>query len=67
LKEQGCIPLQANAAFVCRREDILEVYTQPADPKRPLVCMDEVPKQLLSDIRDPLVAQPGKPARYDYE
>ncbi len=48
-------------------EDILALYTQPEDPKRPLVCMDEVPKQLLSDVRPSIPAQPGKPARVDYE
>ena len=48
-------------------EDILEMYTQPVDPKRPLVCMDEVPKQLLSDIRAPIAAQPGQLERVDYE
>jgi len=48
-------------------EDILALYTQPANTKRPLVCMDEVPKQLLSDVRDPLPAQPGQSARVDYE
>ena len=48
-------------------EDVLEVYTRPYDPLWPLVCMDEVPKQLLAETRDPLPAQPGKPARYDYE
>lgn len=48
-------------------EDVLEVYTRPYDPKRPLVCMDEVPKQLLAESRDPLPAQPGKSVRYDHE
>ena len=48
-------------------EDILALYSQPADPARPLVCMDEVPKQLLSDLRDPLPAQPGQPERVDFE
>ncbi len=48
-------------------EDVLEVYTRRYDQKRPLVCMDEVPKQLLAESRDPLPAQPGKPVRYDYE
>jgi hypothetical protein len=67
LKEQWCIPPQANAAFVCRMEDILAVYTQPADLKRPLVCMDEVPKQLLSDVKDPIPAQLGHRERFDYE
>jgi len=48
-------------------EDILALYTQPEDPKRPLVCMDEVPKQLISDVRDPLLAQSEQPLRVDYE
>jgi hypothetical protein len=48
-------------------EDVLEVYTQPYDAKRPQVCMDETSKQLLSDVREPLPAQPGQPQRIDYE
>jgi len=48
-------------------EDVLEVYKRPYDPKRPLVCMDEMPKQLLSDTREPLPMQPGQPLRQDYE
>ena len=48
-------------------EDVLEVYQRPFDPKRPLVCMDEISKQLLADSRPPLPMQPGKPERYDYE
>jgi hypothetical protein len=48
-------------------EDILEVYQQPFDPKRPLLCMDEISKQLLADSRPPLPLQPGKPERVDYE
>ncbi len=48
-------------------EDILEVYKRPYDPKRPLICMDEMPKQLLADIREPLTVGPGYSARSDYE
>jgi hypothetical protein len=48
-------------------EDVLDLYQQPLDPKRPLVCMDEISKQLLADSRPPLPLQPGKPERYDYE
>jgi transposase len=48
-------------------EDILSIYTQPQDPQRPLVCMDEVPKQLIADVRDPLPAQAAQPKRFDYE
>ena len=48
-------------------EDILALYTQPADPQRPLVCMDEVPKQLIWDVRAPIPARPERPLRVDYE
>lgn len=48
-------------------EDVLEVYKLPYDPQRPLICMDEMPKQLLADEREPLACQAGKPARQDFE
>ena len=67
MKEEYCIPPKANAAFVCNMEDVLEVYTQPNDSKRPQVCMDETSKQLLADVQEPLPVQPGQPQRVDYE
>jgi DDE superfamily endonuclease len=67
LKQSWCIPPEANAEFVCCMEDVLEVYQRPVDPRRPLLCMDEISKQLLADSRPPLPMQPGKPERYDYE
>lgn len=48
-------------------EDILDVYTRPYDPCRPLICMDERSKQLLRETRPPLPAVPGQPGRVDYE
>jgi hypothetical protein len=48
-------------------EDLLDVYHRPFDPKRPLVCVDEVPAQLVGEARCPLPPRPGAPARYDYE
>jgi hypothetical protein len=48
-------------------EDVLDVYTQAYDPKRPQVCMDETSKQLLDNVQEPLPMQPGQPVRYDYE
>ena len=48
-------------------EDVLEVYTRPYDPKRPLVCLDEISKQLLADARPPAGPAPGRPRRVDYE
>ena len=61
------IPPAANAAFVAAMEDVLEVYTRPHDPARPLVCLDETSKQLVAETRAPLPMQPGQPARHDYE
>jgi len=48
-------------------EDVLDVYTQPYDPRRPQVCLDEASVQLVSETRTPLPPAPGQPARYDYE
>jgi hypothetical protein len=48
------IPPKANAAFVAAMEDVLEVYTRPHDPARPLVCLDETSKQLTRETRTPL-------------
>ena len=48
-------------------EDVLDLYAEPHDPERPLVCFDETSTQLLADIREPLPAKPGRPRREDYE
>lgn len=58
---------EANAEFVCAMEDVLELYHEPYDPLRPVVCFDESPKQLISETRTPLPLEPGQPLRYDYE
>jgi hypothetical protein len=66
-KKQWVIPPIANADFVCAMEDVLEVYTRPYDPQRPVVCLDEASKQLVAETRVPLPTSPGKLARIDYE
>jgi len=53
--------------FVAAMEDILDVYTRKHDKKRPLVCMDEVPRQLIGEVRTPIPIAKKKPARYDTE
>jgi hypothetical protein len=67
LRKQWVIPPQANAEFVCAMEDVLDVYTRPYDPARPVVCLDELSKQLVAETRIPLPAEPGQPERVDYE
>jgi DDE superfamily endonuclease len=48
-------------------EDVLEIYKLPYDANRPVLCMDEMPKQLLADKYEPLPCQASKPAKQDYE
>lgn len=48
-------------------EDVLEIYKLPYDVQRPVICMDEMPKQLLAHTQEPIACQAGKAARQDYE
>lgn len=48
-------------------EDVLDLYEEPYDKKRPVVCFDESPEQLIEQVRQPLAPEPGQPARYDVE
>ena len=48
-------------------EDVLDLYEEPYDPQRPVVCFDETSTQLLAETRPALPPQPGIPRRQDYE
>lgn len=48
-------------------EKVLDLYHLPYDPEAPLVCMDELPKQLIAETRVPIPSMPGRPRRIDYE
>lgn len=48
-------------------EDILTVYEQPYDERRPQVCVDERPCQLLGEVIAPVAMKPGQSRRSDYE
>jgi transposase len=52
---------------VWRMEDVLDLYAQPYDPDRPVICFDETSKQMVAETRRPLPLEPGQPVRYDYE
>jgi len=62
-----CIPPKQNAAFVSCMEDVLDIYKKPYDKDFPVICMDEKPYQLLSQVRDSILIKPGKPKREDNE
>jgi hypothetical protein len=40
-------------------EDVLDVYSRPYDEERPVVCFDESPKQLVSELRKPYIGKDG--------
>ena len=65
-KDMWCIP-QVDGAYVARMEDVLDLYAEEADQKRPVICFDESPTQLIGEVRLPIPAAPGRLERYDCE
>jgi hypothetical protein len=62
-----CIPPKQNGHFVARMEQVLEVYRRPYDARRPVLCLDEQPFQLISESRRSIPMGKGQPKRIDYE
>ena len=68
MKEMWCIPPKQNADFVAHMEDVLEVYSRPYDEKRPVICMDEKPFQLLDEYLEPItMGKNNHVKKYDCE
>jgi transposase len=65
-RDMWCIP-KVDAEYVARMEDVLDLYAEAPDPRRPVVCFDESPIQLIGEVRRPIAPEPGKIERYDYE
>src|ERR1700726_3771554 len=65
-RDMWCIP-RVDGEYVARMEDVLDLYAEAPDPKRPVVCFDESPVQLIGEVRQPIPAKPGRLERYDYE
>src|SRR5258705_7288320 len=65
-KDMWGIP-KVDGEYVARMEDVLDLYAEAPDPKRPVVCFDESPVQLIGEARQPISAKPGQLERYDYE
>ena len=58
---------RVNGEFVARMEDVLDLYAEAPDPKRPVVCLDESPTQLIGEVRQRIPPEPGQVERFDYE
>lgn len=61
------IPPGENSHFVAAMEQVLDVYKRPYNKSRPVVCMDETPKQLIKEVHKPLSMKPGFERKVDYE
>ncbi len=53
--------------YIQKMEDVLATYEKPYNPAEPVVCLDEKPVSLHADVRPPIPAEPGKPAKQDNE
>src|SRR6202045_3819226 len=58
-RDMWCIPA-VDAEYVARMEDVLDLYNEEPDPKRPVVCLDESSTQLIGEVRQPIPAKPGQ-------
>ena len=65
-KDMWCIP-KVDGEYVARMEDVLDLYAQSPNPRRPVVCFDESPVQLIGEVRQPIPPAPGRLERYDCE
>ena len=61
------IPPECNSEFVANMEKVLDIYKRPYNEDNPVVCMDESPKQLISEARPSSPMKPGQESRVDYE
>ena len=66
MKKEWCIP-KVGAEFVWRMEDVLDLYAEPLDSKKPVVCFDERPCQLMGDVVAPVPTKPARVRKQDYE
>ena len=67
-KDMWCIP-KVDAEYVARMEDVLDLYAEQLDPKRPRrSASTKAPTQLIGEARQPIPAAPGRLSeRFDYE
>lgn len=65
-QKMWCIP-HVNGELIARMEDVLDLYADAPDPKRPVVCFDESPTQLIGEVRQRIPPEPAQVERFDYE
>ena len=56
-----------NAEYIRKMEDVLALYERPYTAREPVVCLDEKPVSLHTEVRPPRPARPGHLAKRDNE
>jgi hypothetical protein len=65
MKKMWCIE-EIDVEYQKRMNEILKLYSEPYDPKYPIICFDEKHKPLIGDIKDKIPITPGHLEKYDY-
>jgi len=58
---------QITGEYLARMEDVLSLYHLPFSEKRPVICLDELPFQMLGEKVAPIEMKPGAVKKFDYE
>ncbi len=58
---------QITGEYLARMENVLALYNLPYDKKRPVICLDELPFQMLGEKTEPLLMKTGAVKKFDYE
>lgn len=58
---------QITGEYLARMEDVVSLYHLPYNEKRPVICLDELPFQMLDEKVEPLLMKPGATLKFDYE
>ena len=56
---------QMTGDYLARMENVLSLYHLPLDEKRPVICLDELPFQMLGEKVEPLPMKSGAPRKFD--
>lgn len=58
---------QITGEYLARLEDVLSLYQLPYDERRPVICLDELPFQMLGEKVAPIEMKPEAVKKFDYE
>ena len=58
---------QITGEYLARMENVLSLYHLPYNEERPVICLDELPFQMLGEKVEPIEMKAGAVKKFDYE